>query len=120
MPAQLVCAALNAAVASRRPPKGTLCHSDRGVQYDSLLYRGLLARHGMVQSMSRKGDCYDNAPMESFFSTLKAELVGDTRYANLQHARDHLTAYIDGFYNRHRLHSSIGYNTPLSVLQRTL
>ena len=120
MPATLVCAALHAAITSRRPPPGTLCHSDRGVQYDSLLYRTLLARHGLVQSMSRKGDCYDNAPMESFFATLKSELIGDARYADLQHARDQLTAYIDGFYNRRRLHSAINYSTPLAVLQRTL
>lgn len=120
MPAGLVCGALNAAIASRRPPKGTLCHSDRGVQYDSLPYRSLLARHGLVQSMSRKGDCYDNAPMESFFATLKSELIGATRYASLQHARDQLTAYIDGFYNRHRIHSAINYSTPNAALQRTL
>lgn len=120
MPAGLACQALDAAVASRRPPPGTLCHSDRGVQYDSLLYRGLLARHGMVQSMSRKGDCYDNAPMESFFATLKSELIGDTCYADIRQARDQLTAYIDGFYNRHRIHSSINYTTPITALQRTL
>jgi putative transposase len=120
MPAELVCEALNAAVASRRPAPGTLCHSDRGVQYDSLLYRTLLARHGMVQSMSRKGDCYDNAPMESFFATLKSELIGDVRYADLRQARDQLTAYIDGFYNRRRIHSSIDYTPPQTRLQRTL
>jgi len=87
-------------------------HSDRGVQYDSLFYRGQLQRHGIVQSMSRKGDCYDNAPMESFFSTLKAELIGDTRYPTLEHAGADLFAYIDGFYNTRRIHSSIGYATP--------
>jgi len=120
MPAALACDALNAALASRRPPRGAICHSDRGVQYDSLLYRELLARHGLVQSMSRKGDCYDNAPMESFFATLKSELIGDVRYTDLQHARDHLTAYIDGFYNRRRLHTAINYAAPNTLLQRTL
>ena len=90
MPATLACEAMREAIASRRPPRGTVCHSDRGVQYDSLAYRTLLARHGLVQSMSRKGDCYDNAPMESFFATLKTELIGDARYADIQHARDQI------------------------------
>lgn len=120
MPAALACEALSTAIVSRRPPPGTLCHSDRGVQYDSLLYRELLARHDLVQSMSRKGDCYDNAPMESFFATLKSELVGNARYTDLRHARDQLTAYIDGFYNRRRIHSALDYSTPHSVLQHTL
>lgn len=120
MPAALACEALNAAIALRRPPPGTLCHSDRGVQYDSLPYRTLLARHGLVQSMSRKGDCYDNAPMESFFSTLKSELVSDARYTDLRHARDQLTAYIDGFYNRRRIHSALNHSTPDAVLQHTV
>lgn len=119
MPAELACAALRAAVASRRPAPGTLCHSDRGVQYDSLLYRTLLARHGLVQSMSRKGDCYDNAPMESFFSTLKSELIGRVRYPDVHQARDQLTAYI-GFYNHRRIHSALGYTTPSTALHRTL
>lgn len=115
MTVQLPARALHNAVVTRRPRPGLLHHSDRGVQYDSLLYRGLLERRGFVQSMSRKGDCYDNAPMESFFSTLKAELVGDTRYATVEHARDDLFSYIEGFYNTRRIHSSIGYATPAHV-----
>jgi transposase InsO family protein len=120
MPAALACEALGIAIAARRPPPGMICHSDRGVQYDSLAYRTLLARHGLVQSMSRKGDCYDNAPMESFFATLKSELIGTARYPDLQHARDQLTAYIDGFYNRHRIHSALNYSTPHAALQHTV
>jgi transposase InsO family protein len=120
MPAALACEALGVAIAARRPAPGAICHSDRGVQYDSVAYRTLLARHGLVQSMSRKGDCYDNAPMESFFATLKSELIGDTRFTDLQHARDQLTAYIDGFYNRRRLHSALNYSTPNAALQHTL
>lgn len=114
--AALAARALEAAVARRRPPPGTVHHSDRGVQYDSLLYRALLARHGFVQSMSRRGDCYDNAPMESFFATLKSELIGDARYRTIDHARDHLVPFIDGFYLHRRLHSSLGYSTPASAL----
>lgn len=116
MTAELPTRALQDAVLTRRPDPGLVYHSDRGVQYDSLLYRAQLQRRGMVQSMSRKGDCYDNAPMESFFSTLKAELTGGTRYASVDHARADLFAYIDGFYNTRRIHSSIGYATRHSVL----
>lgn len=120
MTAQLPAKALHNAVVTRRPRPGLLHHSDRGVQYDSLHYRGLLQRRGFVQSMSRKGDCYDNAPMESFFSTLKAELVGDTRYPDSAAARDDLFAYIEGFYNTRRIHSSIGYTTPNHALNAKL
>jgi transposase InsO family protein len=120
MTAQLPAAALGQALLTRRPRRGLIHHSDRGVQYDSLLYRGLLERHGLVQSMSRKGDCYDNAPMESFFATLKAELIGDTRYAHIEHARRELFAYIDGFYNTTRLHTAIGGYAPAHLLHPTL
>ncbi|MDP1661904.1 MAG: IS3 family transposase, partial [Phycisphaerales bacterium] len=116
MTAALPARALHNAVVTRRPRPGLVHHSDRGVQYDSLLYRGLLQRRGFVQSMSRKGDCYDNAPMESFFATLKAELVGDTRYHDTAAARDDLFGYIDGFYNTRRIHSSIGYAAPHHAL----
>lgn len=120
MTAELPARALHDAVRARRPRRGLVHHSDRGVQYDSLLYRGALQHHGIVQSMSRKGDCYDNAPMESFFSTLKAELVGDTRYPTVEQARTDLFAYIEGFYNTRRIHSSIGYTPPHHVLNATL
>lgn len=120
MTAHLPATALKNALATRRPRPGLLHHSDRGSQYDSELYRGLLERHGLVQSMSRKGDCYDNAPMESFFSTLKAELVGSTRYANTTHAREEIFAYIEGFYNTRRLHSSINFKPPTHMQTATL
>lgn len=116
----LVCEALHAAVRRRRPAPGLVHHSDRGSQYDSVRYRDLLARHGVRQSMSRRADCYDNAPMESFFATLKTELISAARYRDADEARDQLTAYIDGFYNRRRLHSAIGYTTPEQILERTL
>lgn len=118
--AELACRALEAAVAARRPGPGLIHHSDRGVQYDCTQYRALLERHRMVQSMSRRGDCYDNAPMESFFATLKTECLGDTRLASLRDAADHVTAAIEGFYNRRRLHSSIGYTTPDKALRGIL
>jgi len=118
--ADLACKALEAAVAARRPRPGLVHHSDRGVQYDCARYRALLERHAMVQSMSRRGDCYDNAPMESFFATLKTECIGGTRYACLEEAGNHVTAFIEGFYNRRRLHSSIGYTTPDRALRGTL
>lgn len=120
MRADLCADAMTMALARRGPGQGLLHHSDRGVQYASADYRKLLADHGIEASMSRKGDCYDNAPMESFFATLKSELIGDARYPSLQHARDHLTAYIDGFYNRRRLHTAINYAAPNTLLQRTL
>jgi len=82
------------------------------VQYDSLAYRALLKRHGIVQSMSRRGDCYDNAAMESFFATLKTELVHDARFTDATTAHDELFRYIEGFYNRQRLHSALDYRTP--------
>lgn len=118
--AHLATRALEAAVARRRPPPGTVHHSDRGVQYDSIAYRTLLQRHGLVQSMSRRADCYDNAPMESFFATLKSELIGSIRYPDIQTAHDHLFAFIEGFYLRQRLHSALGYATPLQSLTRTI
>lgn len=120
MTAELPARALREAVVTRRPAAGLVHHSDRGVQYDSLLYRGLLQRGGIVQSMSRRGDCYDNAPMESFFSTLKAELVGETRYRTVEQARAEVFAYIEGFYNTRRLHSSINYKAPLHMQNATL
>lgn len=110
--AELAERALRAAVARHPPPAGLVHHSDRGVQYDSLSYRALLARHGMIQSMSRKGDCYDNAAMESFFATLKTELIGETVYAGTEEAHDEIFGFIEGFYNNRRLHSALDYRTP--------
>jgi putative transposase len=89
-----------------------LHHSDRGVQYACDDYQGLLARHGLQASMSRRGNCYDNAVTESFFGTLKTELVHHENYATQESARQSLFEYIEVFYNRQRRHSSLGYLSP--------
>jgi putative transposase len=89
-------------------------HSDRGVQYASHDYRTALATNGITASMSRKGDCYDNAPMESFFHTLKTE-VHHRQYATRAEARRDIFAYIEGFYNKTRRHSAIGYISPIEM-----
>lgn len=108
----LVMAAWNMAVDHRQPPAGLLFHSDRGVQYASLAYRQVLEVAQAVASMSRKGNCYDNAMMESFWSTLKVELVYRENFATRQEAREAIFAYVETFYNRQRLHSALGYATP--------
>jgi transposase InsO family protein len=110
---RLTLAALDMAIAARRPAPGTLVHhSDRGVQYACDDYRTALADAEITPSMSRKGDCWDNAVVESFFSTLKHELVYRTTFANHDAARSALFQYIESFYNRRRLHSSLGYLSP--------
>jgi putative transposase len=110
----LVSDALTMALERRRPTKGLLHHSDRGVQYASEDYQHLLSRHGMQVSMSGKGDCWDNAVMESFWATLKTELVHQTHYETRQQAKASIFEYIEVFYNRKRLHSSLGYVSPES------
>ena len=107
--------ALQGALAWRLPAKGALHHSDRGCQYASGSYRKLLDDHGLRVSMSRAGECYDNAVVESFFGTLKQELVHDASWHDLEEARAALHEYIEVFYNRQRLHSAIGYRTPIEV-----
>jgi transposase InsO family protein len=109
---ELVSDALQMAIARRRPGEGLLHHSDRGVQYASEDYMHLLQSHKMESSMSGKGDCWDNAVMESFWSTLKTELVNHERYATRAQARASIFEYIEVFYNRQRLHSSLGYLSP--------
>ena len=104
--------ALKMAIRSRRLPMGLIHHSDRGVQYACGDYRKLLRLHGIKASMSRKGNCLDNAPMESFFGSLKTELVHRTRFSTRREARAALFEYIEIFYNQRRRHSSIGYRTP--------
>jgi len=106
----LVIAALQEALQRRQPGPGLVAHSDRGCQYASDDYRSLLSRHGIICSMSRSGDCFDNAAMESWFSTLKGEL-GET-FESMADARRQLFDYIEVFYNRQRLHSAIDYMTP--------
>jgi putative transposase len=107
--------ALDMAVRRRRPTTGLLHHSDRGCQYTSEDYRAALGNLGVVVSMSRKGNCWDNAVAESFFSTLKVELVHHRRWANRLELRSAVFEYIEVFYNRRRLHSSLGYKTPAEV-----
>jgi transposase InsO family protein len=109
---ELTMAALEMAVRQRRPTPGLIHHSDRGSQYACNDYRRKLRRYGMVSSMSRKGDCYDNAAMESFFSSMKREWVFGKRYTTRREARADLFEYIEVFYNRRRLHSSLGYLSP--------
>ncbi len=109
---QLVGDALAMARTQRHPPEGLLHHSDRGVQYACDDYRKLLADAGMDVSMSHKGDCWDNAVMESFWSTLKTELVHQEHYATREAARASIFEYIEVFYNRKRLHSALGYRSP--------
>ena len=109
---ELASSALTMALQRQRPAVGLIHHSDRGVQYASLDYRGALAAAGITASMSRKADCFDNAPMESFFHTLKVELVNQCHWAKRDEARRDLFAYIEGYYNRRRIHSAIGYKTP--------
>ena len=113
--ASLPLAALRMAISAQRPGVGLIHHSDRGVQYASADYRKLMQSAGLRASMSRKGDCYDNAPMESFFHTLKTELVHHRHYATRIEATRDIFAYIEGFYNRTRRHSAIGYISPIEM-----
>ncbi len=113
MTAQLANDALMMAIWKRKPPKGLMAHSDRGSQYASDLYQKTLKDHGFICSMSRKGNCWDNAPSESFFHTLKTELTHHRRYQSRQEAKQDIFEYIEVFYNRQRRHSTIGYQTPL-------
>ena len=104
--------ALHMAAQRRRPPPGLIHHSDRGNQYASGDYQKALKKYGMICSMSRKGNCYDNAPMESWFHTLKVELVQDQKYATRREAMAEIFEYMEVFYNRQRIHTSIGGLTP--------
>jgi putative transposase len=109
---RLVVDALEMAVQQRWPEEGLLAHSDRGSQYASEHYRRLLARNGIECGMSRRANCWDNAPMESFFASLKKELVHDADFATRAEARGALFEYIEVFYNTKRRHSSLGYVSP--------
>jgi len=113
MTTDLVERALRMALYQRQPPKGLLIHSDRGSQYASNQIRRILASNQIVVSMSRTGNCYDNAVMESFFSTLKCEWVDFQKYTSRIQARKDIFAYTEGFYNTVRLHSSLGYLSPV-------
>jgi transposase InsO family protein len=109
--------ALEMAVAPRLSGEGLLTHSDRGSQYASAHYQRLLERHGITCSMSRRGDCWDNVPMESFFASLKKELVHQENYRNRAEARASVFEYIEVFYNRVRRHSALGYLSPVEYEQ---
>ncbi len=109
---RLVADALEMALSQRLPGEGLVAHSDRGSQYASEHYQRLLAGHGIACSMSRRANCWDNAPMESFFASLKKELVHGENYATREEARSSLFEYIEVFFNRVRRHSSLGYQSP--------
>lgn len=110
--AELVLDALAMATTARSPAPGLIHHSDRGVQYCCGAYRAELESWGVIASMSRVGDCYDNAPKESFWATLKKELMSDRKFATREEARAAIFEYIEVFYNRQRIHSSLGYVSP--------
>jgi transposase InsO family protein len=112
MTSRLVVDALEMAVRRRLPGDGLVAHSDRGSQYASAHYQGLLGRHGITCSMSRVAQCWDNAPVESFFASLKRELVHSERYTTRDEARASIFEYVEVFYNRVRRHSSLGYVSP--------
>jgi transposase InsO family protein len=112
MRAELVCEALEMAIGRRRPGPGLIFHSDRGSQYTSKQFRELLKKHQVRQSVSRPRQCWDNAVVEAFWSTLKVELVHRYVWATRAQARQAVFEWIEAFYNRQRLHSSLGYRTP--------
>ena len=112
--AKLVDDALNMAIQKRKPDEGLMLHSDRGSQYASGQYKKTISKHKFVCSMSRKGSCWDNAPAESFFHTLKTELTHHKRYQTREEAKQDIFEYIEVFYNRQRIHSTVGYKAPLT------
>jgi transposase InsO family protein len=114
----LVSQSLLRAVATKRPDKGLLQHSDRGSQYCSHEYRGLLNAWGLQASMSESGNCFDNAPMESFWGLLKQELIHHRHYRSRQEAIEDITEYIEIFYNRQRLQARLGYLSPAAFTQK--
>ncbi len=120
MTQQLMCDALTMALFRRGFPKGVIIHSDRGSQYCSEAYQKLIKVMKLRCSMDRRATCYDNAAMESFFHTLKVELVHRERYLTRQFARGAIFEYIEGYYNRKRKHSAIGYQTPMQFEQKVL
>jgi transposase InsO family protein len=114
----LISQSLLRALATKRPDNGLLHHSDRGSQYCSQQYRNLLGQFGLEPSMSRRGNCFDNAPMESFWGTLKQELIHHRHYKSRQEAMADITEYIEIFYNRQRLQARLGYLSPVAYAQK--
>ncbi len=117
---ELTLEALNHALEARQPQPGLLHHSDRGSQYTADAYQTRLRSQGFAVSMSRKGDCWDNSPLESFFATLKKELLREADFATRGQARAAIFDYIEGFYNRRRLHSALGYLSPVQCEARAV
>jgi putative transposase len=118
--ADLAVSALEMALTGLKSPNGILFHSDRGVQYASYSFKGIIEKNGMTHSMSRKADCWDNAVAESFFGTLKQELVHHCKFKTREEAKLAIFDYIEVFYNRYRLHSTMNYQTPESIEQLAL
>jgi transposase InsO family protein len=114
---ELVVNALKQAIWRRRPPKGVIFHSDQGVQYACQAFRKLLQQHKFIQSMSGKGNCYDNAVVESFFHTLKTELIYFENYRTREDAKNSIFEYIEVYYNRDRMHSTLNYYSPVQFEQ---
>jgi len=115
MTKQLVCNALLMALFNRKFPKGVIVHTDRGSQYCSKSYRSIMANNKLIGSMGRCGNCWDNAISESFFHTLKVELIHQNQYVTRDQAQRSIFQYIEGYYNKKRMHSSIDYKTPYEV-----
>ncbi len=118
MTTDLVSQALLMAVGAKRPQPGLIHHSDRGSQYCAQDYQNQLQQFGLIPSMSRRGNCYDNAPMESFWGTLKNELVHHRRYDTRAQTRQEIAKYIELFYNRQRRHSRLGNRSPPAFAQQ--
>jgi putative transposase len=119
MKAELVTSALLKAIHGGHAGRGAVIHTDRGSQYGSNAYLEVIERHGLRASMSRKGNCWDNAWSESFFATLKKELVGDGVFDSMREAELEISAYVEGFYNRKRRHSSLGMISPMEFERRS-
>lgn len=111
--------ALKQAIVRRNPKKGLICHSDRGSQYASNDFKALLAQHEFVGSMSKKGDCWDNAVAESFFHTLKVELIHRTKFRTREEAKRRIFEYVEIYYNRKRAHSTLGFLSPFNFEKQT-
>ncbi len=117
---ELTQSALRQAILRRNPAKGLIHHSDRGSQYASGDYQGLLSKHEIIPSMSRKGDCWDNAVAESFLHTLKVELIHRTKFMSREEAKRKIFAYVEMYYNRKRAHSTLGYLSPFEYEKQAL